>query len=530
MRRLANVLQSVRDSSTPKLLERSKDQSKHTQWSDQVLLSRFIASDDHAAFCEITRRHGSMVLRICHRLLGNCHDAEDATQKVFLLLARRPKATIGSLGSWLCKVARDTSIEMLRSRSSRRKREVLACQSSPIMEVAASTEWREELDAALVRLPAPMLDAIVACYLEGWTQAEAARMLGCNQGTLSRRLTQGLERLRVILAQRGVVLGSGTVVGLLADLSVSAIGTGSSTVAIPAATGSFVCPLPTFSGFVGMGRWLVHKFVNSLFSSLVLQWLSPLFLVLGCLTLELLWSSCYAPISGPPNSRGEDPMSKNGPTLQVEALEERMVPTVLPSGISYQLSADLKTLNITGTESKDFINVFGSEGQVLLQTGSNESRSAFMATYNTKILNVAKDCRIIVHGKGGDDQIINNSTFYTELYGDAGNDIVQNKGMGLAGGIVDGGSGDNQLYVGWYAYNCRVIGGAGNDTIDVRNATAKITGGGGNDKILWYDPAPTRSKLKSMVTDWDDSIGTSTYLGYNLYSGKQVFKSVIVNE
>jgi RNA polymerase sigma-70 factor (ECF subfamily) len=63
-------------------------------------------------------------------------------------------------------------------------------------------ELREELDVALNQLSPPLRDAVQLRYLEGWSQAEAAQMLGCPRGTLSQRAALGVRQLRGILGQR----------------------------------------------------------------------------------------------------------------------------------------------------------------------------------------------------------------------------------------------------------------------------------------------------------------------------------------
>src|SRR5688500_10656469 len=77
---------------------------------DPALLAAFAAfaaRRDEAAFAELVRRHGPMVLGACRRLLGHAQDAEDAFQATFLLLARKAGAVRwrGSAGPWLYAAA-----------------------------------------------------------------------------------------------------------------------------------------------------------------------------------------------------------------------------------------------------------------------------------------------------------------------------------------------------------------------------------------------------------------------------------------
>src|SRR3954466_15868560 len=75
--------------------------------TDRELVREFAATRDEAAFAEIVRRHGPMVLAVCRRVLADAPEADDAFQAVFLVLARRA-GSVGRperLGGWLHGVA-----------------------------------------------------------------------------------------------------------------------------------------------------------------------------------------------------------------------------------------------------------------------------------------------------------------------------------------------------------------------------------------------------------------------------------------
>src|SRR5262249_35594350 len=170
----------------------------------------------------MVRRHQPMVFRTCMRIVGNAHDAEDATQSVFLVLAQRPQVVRRSLVGCLHELARAATAELCRSRRRRHQREERAaplnsllrrlCGGATLME---NEELREEIDVALAELPDAQRQAVILHYLEGLSQQEAARQAGCTQVTLGWRAMKGVERLRTILAQRGVALPPAALAALL---------------------------------------------------------------------------------------------------------------------------------------------------------------------------------------------------------------------------------------------------------------------------------------------------------------------------
>src|SRR5262249_50739025 len=128
---------------------------------------------------------------------------------------------------WLHKVARDVALMRLRSKARQQRREEKAVIAKPASGSNTNEDLRHELDAALAELPCGLREAIILCHLEGRRQEGAAQLLGCDQSTLSRRIGNGLDRLRTILLRRGVAVAPAALLGFLAvEHSASAVPAG----------------------------------------------------------------------------------------------------------------------------------------------------------------------------------------------------------------------------------------------------------------------------------------------------------------
>lgn len=196
--------------------------------SDGQLLERFIAHsgpDSELAFEAIVRRHGSMVLGVCRRVLGDEHAAEDAFQATFMVLALKSRSIrkLESLGPWLHGVAARIA---RRARVLRRRNKT---ESMPPEGVAGAggqdggaVDFRAVLDEELSRLPEKYRMPVVLCYLEGQTQDQAARTLGWTKGTVSGRLARAKDLLRHRLTKRGLAPSAGLVAAALLPESATA--------------------------------------------------------------------------------------------------------------------------------------------------------------------------------------------------------------------------------------------------------------------------------------------------------------------
>src|SRR5262245_49217145 len=181
---------------------------------DAALLERFVAAGDEAAFAGLVERHGPMVLGVCRRVLHNHHDAEDAFQATFLVLARkaasvRPRDLVGN---WLHGVAYHTALKA-RSAADRRRAREREAAPMPRPEAAHELWQRLEplLDQELHALPDHYRVPIVLCDLEGKTRKEAARQLGWAEGTVASRLARARGLLAKRLGRHGLALSGAAV-------------------------------------------------------------------------------------------------------------------------------------------------------------------------------------------------------------------------------------------------------------------------------------------------------------------------------
>ncbi|MGD9858317.1 MAG: RNA polymerase sigma factor, partial [Planctomycetaceae bacterium] len=179
--------------------------------ADRELVSRYVRLRDEIAFATLVRRHSSLVLGVCQRVLRHRQDVEDAFQATFLVLARdahrvRKRA---ALASWLHGVAYRTSLRAAESRHRRIRLledvAMLEDNGNSLADVAARHE-RQLLDEELQELPDKYRAPLVLHYLEGKTAKQVADDLKLSVSTVEGRLKRGRKELQLRLARRGIGL------------------------------------------------------------------------------------------------------------------------------------------------------------------------------------------------------------------------------------------------------------------------------------------------------------------------------------
>ena len=194
--------------------------------TDREMLERFVTGRDEDAFEGLVVRHGPMVLGLCRQILRDAHEAEDAFQATFLVLARNATTirNLDSVGSWLHGVAYRLAV---RAKTDARRRVSEGRDPAMIASRPDDDPDRRETRLALRdevnRLPEKYRAPVVLCFFEGQTHEEAARGLACPTGTVKGRLARAKEMLRARLDRRGVAIPLALVGFFLADEARAAV-------------------------------------------------------------------------------------------------------------------------------------------------------------------------------------------------------------------------------------------------------------------------------------------------------------------
>jgi RNA polymerase sigma-70 factor (ECF subfamily) len=166
-----------------------------------------VARADDQALAELYRRHGRVVYGLARKLLADASEAEDITQEVFVRLWERPErfdSRRGSLRTYLLTQTHSRSVDLIRSRAARLRREERDARSAQM--VTSNLEGQvwdlvvaERMSQALRALPAAERCAIELAYFGGHSYREVAEILSEPEGTVKSRIRKGLQRLRAIM-------------------------------------------------------------------------------------------------------------------------------------------------------------------------------------------------------------------------------------------------------------------------------------------------------------------------------------------
>jgi RNA polymerase sigma factor (sigma-70 family) len=239
---------------------------------DFELLQEYVGQGSRPALDQIIRRYLDLVYSAAKRQVRDPTLAQDVTQAVFLVLAKRARTIRRdrAIGGWLLAVTRCAALDAMRRQATRRKRE----RAAPAAQNREATgdEWAEiapMLDAELNRLPVLDRDAVVLRYFQDQTFADIGEQLNLTPEAARKRVERAVERLRGFLARRGVTVPTAVIGGAIAAFAVQAAPSH-----VAAAVGAFVAPstqsISFAQGAIKMIFWSKTKLIGAIAAILVL--------------------------------------------------------------------------------------------------------------------------------------------------------------------------------------------------------------------------------------------------------------------
>lgn len=156
----------------------------------------------HEAFEQLVLKHQQMIYAVTYRMMGTHQDAQDLAQETFIRAFQSLESFNGEsrFSSWLYRIAVNLCLNDQRSQERRERVHQSfgqVCQAEFAPSCGSETEpVAEQVKEALMRLPAKQRAAIVLTVHEGFSQAEAARVLGCSEATVAWRVFAAKAKLK----------------------------------------------------------------------------------------------------------------------------------------------------------------------------------------------------------------------------------------------------------------------------------------------------------------------------------------------
>jgi len=234
-----------------------------TESEDFDLLREYVANQSETAFRALVERHVDMVYATALRQIGDAHLAEEATQAVFITLAKKARGISSStiLAGWLFRAAQFAAAKTQRSEVRRKHWEQQAAQMEPNPSDcdAAWEQMAPQLNEALNELKEPDRDALILRFFESKSMAQVGSALGTTEGAAKMRVARALDQLRGIFQARGIALPITLLAAALSTSTAQAAPIGlAATITTSALLKSTTIPLLT-KGLLLFMNWNTHK-------------------------------------------------------------------------------------------------------------------------------------------------------------------------------------------------------------------------------------------------------------------------------
>jgi RNA polymerase sigma factor (sigma-70 family) len=193
---------------------------------DMQLLQEYAANRSETAFTSLVSRHINLVYSAAMRSVNNPHQAEDITQSVFVMLARKSRALRRGtvLSGWLYQTARLTSANFIRTEMRRQRREHQALVQST-MNAPEPEAWSRVgplLDEAMSHLNEKDRNAIVLRFFEAKPLKEVGDALGATEDAAKMRVNRALDKLRHFFHHRGITMPAAALAEAISGNSIQA--------------------------------------------------------------------------------------------------------------------------------------------------------------------------------------------------------------------------------------------------------------------------------------------------------------------
>ncbi len=244
------------------------DNQQMTDVNDMTLIQEYADRDSEPAFAGLVDRHIHFVYSVAFRYVGNSTDAQEVTQVVFIILAKKAASLRQrtTLTGWLYEATRRAAAALVRTKLRQQAREQKAYMQSTLNDSDTSEVWRQlgpVLEEAMNRLNERERALLALRFFENKTAAETAALLGIREDAAHKRAARALEKMRRFFLKRGIDSTTAIIAGAISAnaLQVAPVALAKSVTAVAIAKGATVSgsTLTLIKGALKIMAWTKAK-------------------------------------------------------------------------------------------------------------------------------------------------------------------------------------------------------------------------------------------------------------------------------